>query len=189
MKVLIIFAHPDVENGSIANRIIINEAKNVEDVEIRNLYQMYPDFKIDVESEQKALIESDVIIFQYPFYWYSIPGILKEWLDKVFLYGFAYGSAGDKLNGKEFLISTTVGGPVDAYQEGGYNNFTIEELLKPLEQTANLAGMKFNKPLVTHDMIYIPDVYNKKEEVEQRARAHAGMLLQFINEKTSNKAN
>ena len=49
--------------------------------------------------------------------------------------------------------------------------------------------MIFNKPLVTHNMVYISDEYNKREEVEQRARAHAGMLLQFINETTSNKAN
>jgi len=189
MKVLIIFAHPDVESGSIANRIIINEVEGVKGVEVRNIYQMYPDFKIDAEAEQKALIESDVIIFQYPFHWYSMPGMLKEWLDKVFLYGFAYGSTGDKLNGKEFLISTTIGGPADSYKEGGHNKFTIEEYLKPLEQTANLAGMIFNKPLVTHNMVYISDEYNKREEVEQRARAHAGMLLQFINETTSNKAN
>lgn len=189
MKVSIIFAHPDVENGSIANKIIIDEVKNLKGVEIRNLYQMYPDFKIDVEAEQKALVESDIIIFQYPFHWYSVPGILKEWLDKVFLYGFAYGSAGDKLTGKEFLISTTVGGGVDSYQDGGHNGFTIEELLKPLEQTINLAGMKFNKALVSHDMVYIPDVYNKKEAVEQRARVHAGMLLQFINEMRSCKTN
>lgn len=189
MKVSIIFAHPDVENGSIANKIIIDEVKNVEGVEIRDLYQMYPDFKIDVQAEQKALVESDVIIFQYPFHWYSVPGILKEWLDKVFLYGFAYGSTGDKLTGKEFLISTTVGGAAGSYQEGGHNGFTIEELLKPLEQTINLAGMKFNKALVSHDMVYIPDVYNKKEAVEQRARAHASRLLQFINETVSSKAN
>ncbi len=184
MKTLIIFAHPDVESGSIANKIIINKVKNMEEVEIRNLYQMYPDFKIDVESEQKALIEADLIIFQFPFYWYSVPGILKEWLDKVFLYGFAYGSTGDKLKGKEFLISTTIGGPVDAYQEGGYNNFTIQELLRPLEQTANLAGMKFHRPLITHNMIYIAGVYNEQNEVEQRAKEHACKLLEFI-EKTN----
>ncbi|MCP4494315.1 MAG: NAD(P)H-dependent oxidoreductase [Gammaproteobacteria bacterium] len=187
MKVLVIFAHPDVENGSIANKIIVNEVKNVREVEIRDLYRMYPDFAIDVESEQKALTDADVIIFQYPFYWYSIPGMLKEWLDRVFVYGFAYGSTGDKLKGKEFIISTTVGGPVDAYKEGGYNNFTVQELLKPLEQTANLSGMIFNKPLVTHNMVYIPGVYNKEEEVQQRAREHADKLLKFISEKTSNK--
>jgi len=187
MKTVIIFAHPNVESGSIANRIIFNEIEGVRDVEIRNIHQMYPDFKIDAEAEQKSLLESDVIIFQFPFHWYSIPGILKEWLDKVFLYGFAYGGAGDMLNGKEFLISTTVGGPAVSYQEGRHNSFTVEEFLRPLEQTAKLAGMNFNQPLVTHNMVYIPDVYNKKEEVEQRARAHAGRLLRFINETASNK--
>ncbi len=187
MKILIIFAHPDVENGSIANKVIVDKVNNIEGVEVRDLYQMYPDFKIDVELEQQALIEADVVIFQYPFYWYSVPGMLKEWLDKVFVYGFAYGSSGDKLKGKEFLISTTIGGPAEAYQESGFNKFTIEELLKPLEQTANLSGMKFNRPLTTHGMVYIPGVYNKKEDVEQRAREHAAKLLQFIDEKTSNE--
>ena len=52
-----------------------------------------------------------------------------------------------------------------------------------------MAGMKFNNPLVTHNMIYIPDVYNEIEEIEQRARKHAGKLLQFINEMISSKAN
>jgi len=187
MKVLIILAHSNLENGSIANKTIINELKKIEGVEIRNLYQMYPDFKIDVEAEQQALIDSEVVIFQYPFHWYNIPGILKEWVDKVFLYGFAYGSSGDKLTGKELLISTTVGGPEDTYKEGGHNNFTISELLKPLEQTAKFTGMNFNKPLVTHDMAYIPDEHHKKIEIEieHRAREHAAMLLEFIAKKVN----
>ena len=104
IKTVIIFAHPNLESGSIANKIIINQIKDKTDIKIRNLYQLYPDFKIDVVAEQKALTEADIIVFQYPFHWYSLPGLLKEWLDKVFLYGFAYGSGGNKLNGKEFLI-------------------------------------------------------------------------------------
>ncbi len=180
MKTLIIFAHPDIEDGSVANKVIINAVKDLENTEIRNLYQMYPDFQFDVEAEQKALMEADVIIFQFPFYWYSVPGMLKEWLDKVFLYGFAYGSSGDKLHGKEFLISATIGGPVDAYQETGFNHFTIQQLLRPLEQTANLSGLKYNEPLVTHNMVYIPGVYNVKSEVEQRATEHADRLRKFI---------
>ena len=180
MNTLIIFAHPDVKNGSIANKIIIDKVKDIKGVEIRDLYQLYPGCKIDAAAEQRALLESDTIIFQFPFYWYSVPGMLKEWMDRVFLYGFAYGQGGDKLKGKDFLVSTTVGGPADAYQEGGFNNFTIKEFLRPLEQTANLTGMRFNEPLVTHGMIYIPEVYNEKSEVEQRAHDHGRKLLQFI---------
>jgi putative NADPH-quinone reductase len=185
MRILVILAHPDVENGSIGNKTIINEVKKLKHVEIRDLYQMYPDFKIDVGAEQTALINADLIIFQFPFYWYSVPGLLKEWMDVVLLYGFAYGSTGDKLHGKECLISTTIGGPADSYQEDGYNSFTIPELLKPLEQTANLTGMKFNTPLTSHDVVNIPGLDVDKEEVEKIARDHASRLLQFINEKIS----
>jgi putative NADPH-quinone reductase len=106
--------------------------------------------------------------------------MLKEWLDKVFAYGFAYGSTGDKLKGKKFLISTTVGGQENEYQEGGENNFTLPELLKPLQQTAIMAGMKFNKPLISYNMIYIPGVYNEKEDVEQRAQEHVSKLLEEL---------
>ncbi len=189
IKTVIIFAHPNVENGSTANKIIINQIKDKNNIEIspcvRDLYQLYPDFKIDVVAEQKALTEADIIVFQYPFHWYSLPGLLKEWLDKVFLYGFAYGSGGNKLNGKEFLISTTIGGPESSYTAHGHNSHTINEYLKPLQQTAKLAGMNFNVPIVSHNMVYVPGGDNDKEGVETRALDHATRLLKFITEKTS----
>ncbi len=184
IKTVIIFAHPDVENGSIANKIIINQIKD-NNIEIRDLYQLYPDFKINVKAEQKALTEADIIVFQYPFHWYSLPGLLKEWLDKVFLYGFAYGSGGSQLNGKEFLISTTIGGPADSYSAHGHNSHTIDEYLKPLQQTARLAGMNSNTPLVSHNMVYVPGGDNEKPDVEKRALDHGTRLLKFINQKVS----
>jgi len=185
VKVVVIFAHPDVDGGSVANKVIINKVREIGGVEVRDLYKMYPDFNIDIEAEQEVLTGADVIIFQYPFYWYGMPGMLKEWLDRVFVYGFAYGSTGDKLKGKEFLVSTTIGGAEEAYQESGYNRFTIDQILIPMEQTARLTGMKYNQPLISHGMVYIPDVYNKKAEVEAKAMDHAGRLVQFINGKLS----
>ena len=180
MKTLVLLAHPGFTNRSIANRIIVERIQPLEQVTVKDLYGECPSFRFDVDDEQKALVAAESIIFQFPFYWYSIPGILKEWLDQVFTYGFAYGSTGDKLKGKQFLLSTTIGGPEDAYCEVGYNNYTINDLLKPLRQTANLAGMVFNEPIISHNMIYIPDVYNKLEEVEQRAREHGERLHDHI---------
>lgn len=178
-KVLLILAHPELKN-SLANKTIINEVKNLKNVQIRDLASLYPDFVIDVEAEQKELLGADLIIFQHPFYWYNVPPILKQWMDKVLSYGFAYGSTGDKLKGKDFLLSITIGGPEDSYSPEGYNNFTISELLTPLKQTSNLAGMNFLEPIKSHDMIFIPGVYNKKEEVEARAKEHAKKLIDFI---------
>jgi glutathione-regulated potassium-efflux system ancillary protein KefF len=178
-KTLVISGHPNLDE-SLTNRIIINRLSDLEDVEIRDIISLYPDFKIDIEAEQKALLEADQVVLQFPFYWYSIPGIMKEWMDRVLAYGFAYGSTGDKLKGKPLIISTTIGGPEEAYQEGGYNNFRIEDLLLPLRQTAYLTGMPWQDPVVSHGMVYIPGVYNVKEEVEQKAKAHATRLIETL---------
>jgi putative NADPH-quinone reductase len=180
MTTLIVVAHPDLKGGSLANRIIIEEVRTIPRVTIKDLYRECPTFRFNVEAEQQALRDADSVIFQFPFYWYSVPGILKEWMDQVLTYGFAYGSTGDKLRGKDFLVSTTVGGPADAYCEGGYNNFTINELLKPLRQMSNLTGMLYHRPIVSHGMIFIPNVYNVREEVEERARQHAERLHRYI---------
>ncbi|MGV8057306.1 MAG: NAD(P)H-dependent oxidoreductase [Smithellaceae bacterium] len=179
-KILVILAHPHFEKQSLANKIIIEKIKTIDGVKIKDLYSESPSFQFNIEAEQAALLEADSIIFQFPFYWYGVPGILKEWMDQVFTYGFAFGSTGNKLKGKQFLVSTTIGGPEDAYRAGGYNNFPINDLLKPLQQMANLTGMKFNAPIVSHGMIYVPGVYNKKEEVEQRATEHARRLYDYI---------
>ena len=95
----------------------------------------------------------DRIIVQYPFYWYSVPPLFKKWMDDVLAYNFAYGTEGDKLAGKELQIITSVGGPAESYSPGGYNSFSIQEFLKPLQQTANLTRMHFLPPLWMHDSV------------------------------------
>lgn len=159
MKSLIIFSHPKPEK-SLANKTILTALSGA--AEVRTLIELYPEYRIDVRAEQEALLKADLIILQFPFYWYSVPAILKLWFDEVFEYGFAYGSSGDKLKGKKLLLSFTTGGPKEAYSKEGYNHYEIEELLTPLIQTANLAGMTFLPPLYTHSMVYIPGHREKK---------------------------
>lgn len=99
---LLILGHPNIAE-SVANRAIVAEIQRLNPkIEIRNLTELYPDFKIDVEKEQQALLKHDLIVFQYPLYWYNMPAILKQWFDVVFTYQFAYGSKGDKLKDKNF---------------------------------------------------------------------------------------
>lgn len=108
-----------------------------------DLYQKYPNWKIDIEQEQELLLRHQRIVLQFPFYWYSCPPMLKKWLDDVWAYNWAYGPGGDNLKNKELLIAISCGGPEAAYRAGGYNNFSINEFLKPFQQTANLVGMKY----------------------------------------------
>lgn len=181
-KVLVISGHPSLEQSN-ANAVVIEQAKaQITDIEVRRLDTLYPDFNIDIAAEQAALIEAKVIVLQFPFHWYSMPALLKQWLDQVFSYNFAYGAQGDKLKSKHFILSFTVGGPADSYDPLGYNHFTIPQLLHPIQQTAYLAGMIYHPPVYSHGMVYIPNVYNTLEDVQQRATEHSTRLITQIND-------
>jgi len=172
---LIILAHPKFDQ-SAANKTIIEALKNSGlDIEIRNLTELYPDYKIDVEAEQEALLRHQHIVFQYPFYWYSMPAILKHWFDEIFIHQFAYGSQGDKLKGKNFITSITVGGKENDYQALGKHRFNIDDFSKNLNQTAHLAQMNFIAPLYCHGTSATSG--NTKEEVTFRAKEFSERLI------------
>jgi len=141
-RILLIYAHRDPA-ASRANRALLDAASTLPNVTVHDLMARYPDYRIDVEHEQKLLLAHDAIVLQFPLFWYSSPAILKEWQDAVLTYGFAYGSSGDRLRGKKLMVATTTGGPAEAYQAGGPNQYTISELLRPLQATANLTGMTY----------------------------------------------
>lgn len=148
-NILILFAHPAFHKSRI-NKVLINEVRDIEGVTFNNLYDKYPDFYIDVKKEQQLLIEHDVIIWHHPFYWYSAPAIIKEWMDLVLEHGFAYGIKGKQLQGKYALSVITTGGIKDVYSRTGRNQFTINEFLAPFQQSAQLCNMTYLPPFVVH---------------------------------------
>ncbi|EGA65819.1 NAD(P)H-dependent oxidoreductase [Vibrio brasiliensis] len=145
-RVLVLYAHPSPHRSEV-NQQLIRAAKQVEGVTVVDLYHDYPTYQINIDLEQQRLLEHDVIIFQFPLYWYSTPAMLKEWQDLVLEYGFAYGQEGTALHGKVFFCSLSAGGKAEAYQTDGYNHFTIREILHPLEQMAKMTGMQYLAPL------------------------------------------
>lgn len=153
MKILVLTAHPNLENSQI-NKVWFDALSSAAGVTARNLTEIGgPTMTFDIEAEQAELLSHDRIIFQFPFYWYSAPPVLKAWMDQVLSYGFAYGPGGDKLSGREFLLLVSTGGPADSYHAGGYNNFSMDEFLKPFQQTALLAHMRYLRPFVFHGMV------------------------------------
>lgn len=153
-RILILFAHPVLERSRV-NRRLLAAVHDVTGVTVHDLYDAYPTLYIDVKREQRLLLDHDVIVFQHPFYWYSTPAILKEWQDLVLEHGWAYGHGGTQLRGKITLNAITTGGPEAAYRRGGYNRFTIRELLAPWDQTAHLCGMRFLAPFAVHAALRI----------------------------------
>ncbi|MBX3157545.1 MAG: NAD(P)H-dependent oxidoreductase [Deltaproteobacteria bacterium] len=148
-RVLVLFAHPVLERSRV-NRRLVEAARDLEGVTLRDMYEEYPTLDIDVRREQEMLLRHDVVVFQHPFYWYSVPAILKEWQDLVLEHGWAYGAGGTHLRGKVTFNVVSTGGPASAYRESGYNRFTVRELLAPWDQTAHLCGMRFLAPFVVH---------------------------------------
>lgn len=147
-------------------------AKALDGISFIDLYALYPRYQIDVEAEQRRLLEHDVIVFQFPFYWYSTPPMLKVWQDTVLEYGFAYGQDGNLLADKTLLITTTAGGATDAYTAEGSNRFPIRTLLTPLEQTARLCQMHFLAPLVLFSALSASN--------DERLPAHIGRYKQVL---------
>ena len=77
----------------------------------------------DVTSEQQKLLAADTVIFHFPLWWFSMPAILKGWVDRVFVYGRIYGNGltfeTGPLKGKRAMLALTTGGPESSYSEGG----------------------------------------------------------------------
>ena len=152
MKTLVLTAHPNLSQSRI-NRACFAALSEANQITTRNLTDIGgPEMRFDIAVEQDLLLAHDRIALQFPFYWYSAPPVMKAWMDQVLSYGFAYGPGGDKLNGREMLVLVSTGGPADSYRAGGYNNFAMDEFLKPFQQTANLTGMTYLSPFVAHGM-------------------------------------
>jgi glutathione-regulated potassium-efflux system ancillary protein KefG len=147
--VLILFAHP-AYHRSVANRALVDAVRDVEGVTFHDLYEVYPDLLVDVPREQDLLAAHDAIVFQHPFYWYSAPALVKEWLDLVLTHGWAYGEGGTALAGKTWLTAITSGGSESSYGPRGGNRWSVEDFLRPFEATAQLCGMRWLPPFIVH---------------------------------------
>lgn len=147
MKPLVVFAHPAVRH-SRTNWRMFKSAGGLPGVGVLDLYAEYPKFDIDVEREQQRLLEYDVIVLQFPLFWYSTPPIVKEWMDLVLEHDFAYGEHGRMLEGKRWLCAVTAGAPEHSYGVGGRHLYSLRQFLAPLEATAGLCRMSFISPYV-----------------------------------------
>ena len=167
MRILVNVFHPHLDDQSRVNSRWVQELKKSNEITLNLQYANYPNWEIDIEREQKLLLEHERIVFQHPFFWYSTPPLVKKWFDDVLTYAWAYGPGGTALNGKEWISAISAGSPADAYQAGGYNNYSMSELLKPLQQTANFIGMVFLPAYVFHGAVQATE-----DEIDASASAY-----------------
>jgi NAD(P)H dehydrogenase (quinone) len=112
-------------------------------------------FAPGVEAEIAKLETADLMIWQFPLWWFSLPGVLKGWVDKVFVFNRIYGRGRfyDKglFRGKRALLSLTTGGSGEAaYLPGGFNG-DINGVLRPIQRgMLEFVGFDVLKPQIVH---------------------------------------
>jgi len=148
-NILILFAHPALQNSRV-NSQLIDYVTDLDGITFHDLYETYPDFNIDVKHEQNLLLENDIIVFHHPLFWFSIPAILREWMDLVLQHMWAYGKTGMALRGKKLFSVITTGGRESMFQHDGSHGNTMIEFLAPIRQSAHVCGMDFLPPFVVH---------------------------------------
>jgi glutathione-regulated potassium-efflux system ancillary protein KefF len=165
--ICVIHAHP-YPSRSRANRVLAEALRGLAEVELRPLYDLYPDFDIDVQAEQQALTRARLVVWMHPVYWYSVPGLLKHWFDTVLAYGWAYGEGGGALAGKHCLWVPTTGGDERSYTPEGLHARPFASFVPAVEQTARYCGMLWEPPHIVHGAYGVDDA---------RLAAHADALV------------
>jgi len=169
-KILILFSHPKFEKSRV-NTILVDKIKDIEGITFHDLYEIYPDFQIDVSYEKELLKQHDIIIWHHPFYWYSCPPLMKQWIDLVLEFGWAYGPEGNALKSKTCLNVITTGGTRELYCSQGSNGFSVNDFLRPFEQTANLCGMTYFPPFAVMGTHLLTDM-----EIQEHANQYVKLI-------------
>lgn len=172
--ILIIHAHPYPQR-SRAGRAMLAAVRDLPGLEVRSLYDLYPDFDIDVVAEQAALARADLVVWLHPVYWYSVPAMLKHWFDVVLVRGWAYGVSGGALYGKHCLWVATTGGQESSFAEGGVHQLPFADFAAPIRQTARFCGMVWEVPVTLHGAHALAD-----DEIDVAATAFRKRLSNWL---------
>ena len=158
-KTLIIMSHPDVAQSS-SQQFLLAAVKGEEQIQVRHLESILAEQEskyFDKTLERACLQEADRIIFQFPFYWYQCPSVMKQWMDEILTLNLS-----QKGKKKELGIVVTVGAKKDRYAAGGSVGFCIEELLRPYQALANQLGWKYQTPFVIYQFQYLPEIQKQQ---------------------------
>ena len=178
-NVLIVSGHPRLGDDSVANKTILEElASLLPEAAFDQLSDLYPDGVINVEAEQDKLRGADVIVLQYPLWWYGWPSLLQKWVEDVFVHGFSHGSTGTALRGKKLVVSLTTGAAESYYdaQPGG-----IEHFLAAVKATSALTGLEYAGVLPLYGVSYANRTDEAaRAEMVTRSRDHAARVAELV---------
>lgn len=127
-------------------------------------------FAADVEAEIAKAEWCDLMIFQFPLWWFGLPAVLKGWVDRVFAMGRTYGDGKfyetGAFRGRRALVSMTTGGPPASYVKGGFGG-DLMDILRPIQRGMfQFVGFEVLAPQV----VYAPAHLSDAERAQELAR-------------------
>jgi NAD(P)H dehydrogenase (quinone) len=134
-------------------------------------------FVLEIEAEMEKLLGCDVLVLQFPLWWFGMPAILKGWVDRVFTMGRIYGPGmwyeTGKFRGKKAMVSVTTGSPSHLFGEGGLHT-PMETLLQPIHHGIfRFNGFEVAEPFVAWQTAQISDEERKKYLQQFREKVSA----------------
>lgn len=116
-------------------------------------------FSPEVAGEIGKLLRADFLLLQFPMWWFSMPAILKGWVDRVFAFGSVYdfGQTWENgvLAGRRAMLSVTTSAPAAAFAPDGRNG-DIERILWPIHAgMLAIVGYRVMPPFVTHGIPFV----------------------------------
>lgn len=169
MKILVVVAHPTMEESRL-NAYLKEIISDQPDITVHELYQNYPNERLDIKKEQYLLEQHDRIIFQFPNYWYSYPPLLKKWFDQVLERGWAF-KGRYALSGKEFGVAISSATSPEEYRFDGLHRHTIEQIMAPFYATCNYIRTK---------SLPIFKTYEDLVETEEGLQQHGHHYLEYL---------
>lgn len=176
-KTLIILAHPNLAQSTVNKHWAAALRQHADRFTVHELYAAYPQGKIDVTAEQKLVESHDALVWQFPVYWFNCPPLLKQWIDEVLTYGWAYGSKGKALAGRKIALAVSLGAPAKDYRADGTVGCTVAEALRPFELTAKYCGADYRPPFAFHT---IDSNAGYSEAAQQAAAQSAADYLAWL---------
>jgi NAD(P)H dehydrogenase (quinone) len=131
-------------------------------------------FAPDIQVELDKLMAADFLLLQFPMWWFSMPAILKGWIDRVFAFGAAYdfGRTWDNgvFTGRRAMLSFTLSAPEAAFLPDGRNG-DMERVLWPVHAgILALVGYSVLPPFIAHGIPFVGEAAMHAEVDRYRDR-------------------
>lgn len=131
----------------------------------------------NIKEEQQKFLWADIIIYQTPIYWFSVPGLFKTYMDEVYEYGLFFKGAdqygtGGLLTEKQYMFSTTWNATKKAFQDPSqfFEGENLEEAISHLHRVQKFIGMKPLKSFACYDVVKNPNIDTFLEELEMHLK-------------------